>query len=325
MRIRWSNAVAFLLIVLSTTAVVVRCQTGARRNERRSYASEFNPARQKPVADRFQSREVHLETNTTCESCPGSARLTFSFRDVPTQPIRRFVLENETAQVDELYLLPSTKVAVVGRVLPNTSIVTVLDLRTGAIVDSFYCFDPSVSKDRKKMAYVKVYPAHFVEGVSAQYMVYDFMRSAAENRPKHALLNNKIDVGFPVYPPGSLNRSGDNMGLGESLQHGMASSGFFWLESGDHFSFADRSAKSVSVVLVDISGGLTSPRVTTVPLPVREIVSEDRCPDFKDRLEFAFHVTEIRYPSDKDSSMEVRFSSLALTCLQRDHLLIPFH
>jgi hypothetical protein len=119
-------------------------------------------------------------------------------------------------------------------------------------VDTFYCYWPILSPDRRWIVYEKRYPLHGVEG-SAEYLIYDLNKSAAQNRPEGDV-NNTTDVGAVIFPPGQKNVGGDNIRVPrEQLHSGL--SPLYWASDSRAVLFADaiagRPAKIILVTLDD--------------------------------------------------------------------------
>lgn len=291
---------------------------GEAKSIERTYDTEFNPANQRARSAETEDVRVTLKRREPCGRCPGSGRMIFEVMNKRTGTKTGFLLENETAQVDDIRIIGRSKTVVVGRVLPNTSIVNVVDQATGKLIDVFYGFSPTISKNNQIVVYVKVFPVHFVEGVSAEYLVYDFTRTPEENRGSKISLDNHTDVGLPIFPPGSTNRPGDNVAVEEPQRHTMASDGFFWSSDSKKIAFADRSNGKNSLVVVDISPGLKTPHAETTSISTPEVVDLDRCAEYKARPEYAFHVSNISYV--QANIVKVELSSPNPACLKRDSL-----
>src|SRR2546422_3435616 len=292
--------------------------TGHSKHVERSYEKPFDPSHQ-TLSTSTKEVRIALKRREPCTRCPGGSRFIFEVTNKRQGTKSEFVLENETSQVDEVHILSPSKTAVIGRVLSSTSIVNVVDNETGRLIDSFYCFSPTLSENKRFIAYVKVFPAHFVEGVSAEYLVYDFTRIPQENRYSEVSLDNRIDVGLPIFPPGSLNRPGDNVAVEETQRHMLASSGFFWSRDSKKIAFADRSNGKNSVAVVDIYAGVETARVQATNISPSEVVDIDRCAcaDYKAHPEHAFHVSHIAYVQVNPTRIKVEFSSLSPACLKQ--------
>ncbi len=291
----------------------------------RGAATPFDPSNQPSVQADSEEIRVAVLGNEPCAECPSGRRLYIEFVAKISKETKRFALRSEIAQIDEIHILDRDKSALIGRVLPNTSMVTMVNHRNGKILDSFYCFNPNVSPDKRLVAYVKVYPAHFVQGESAQYLVYDFSRSPQENRPSYpsVSLENKTDVGIPIFPPSSGNLPGDNIGLAEEARHTLASEGLFWSVDSTRIAFADRHDEEIAVVLVDLSLGLERPLVSKSTLRTEEIVDTRACTQYRDRLQYAYHVTEINLPTNGNPIFMIHLGTHEPACLRRRVIALP--
>lgn len=297
----------------------------AQRIER-TYDSLFNPKQQGPVSTETNDVRISLKKNEPCERRPIMGCFVFEVMNKRKGTRSEFVLENEIAQVDEIHAISTSKVAVIGRVMSDVSMVTLVDVRTGKVMDSFYCFFPAVSENKQLVAYVKIFPRHFTEGVSAQYLIYDFRRTPEENRPSRVPLDDRYDVGVPVFPPGSANRPGDNIGLPETETHMWGSRGFFWSKGSQKVAFADSAHGKITLVVADISSGVKAAKVWTKDLPINEIVDLACCQGTEEgcrRLENAFHVAHITF--EGEGNTRVKLQIVPWRCLKRHTLDVQMH
>lgn len=275
----------------------------------------FDPSKQQNLSVENADTLVRLTGRYQCDGCPSSSRFTFDVRDKAAAKSRTIALANQTAQIDQLHVFGSTKLIVVGRVLANTSIVTIIDLPKGTVSDLFYCFLPAISPDGHRIAFIKVYPAHFAPGVSAVYLLYDVRAAPEGNRKLGILLNNNIDVGQPIFPTGAENRPGDNLSVVAEHRHVMASDRFYWTKDSSSVMFVNRTAGKNSLVEVDVSRP-EKPEARVVPLPTTEIINSQKCEEFRGRLEESFHTVGITPEVDRQR-VTLRFQSLSPTCLER--------
>lgn len=279
----------------------------------------FNPAEQRKLSAEDLRHRVTLIGREPCAKCPSVSRFVFEIRDKKgVAPKKTFVLSNETAQVDEIRLTPFGRLVVIGRVLANTSMVTLVDVRSGEVLDSFFCFSPALSPDGRFVSYVKVYPAHFTEGVSAQYVLYDFASKPQENRNGRVSLNNRIDVGLALFPPGSKNEPGDNLTVPLDKRHTMASDAFYWRRDNKTLLFADRANGENWIIVADLSAWPQPPVVRAVPLNTLDIVDMKMCQEFRNRAAEAFHIVGVRWLGARETL--VGFRSLSPTCLRRQSI-----
>lgn len=280
----------------------------------------FDPSNQRSISASNDIVSVRLIRREPCRNCPSVSRFKLEIREKEGTKTHSFSLANETAQIDEIHLLGAEKLIVFGRVLANTSIVTIVDLSTRQITDSFFCFSPSISPNGRMVAFQKVYPAHFVSEVSAVYLLYNVRAGAEANRSHRIPLNNRIDVGKVIFPEGADNRPGENLNVPSEKRHTMVSQQFYWRSDSSAVLFADRHAGKNSIVWVDLS---EPPNMQTaiVSLPTDEIIDSAMCQDFKGRLEEAFHIINIQW-QEAENRARLHFRSLSPSCLKVPTLAI---
>ncbi len=210
------------------------------------------------------------------------------------------VLPSEVAQVDRIDLVAANKAAILGAVNGDVSAVVVLDLDKFRLVDKFYCYAPALSPDKRFLAFIKFFPAHFVDGVSDVYLYYDFQKSPADNRPTNISKDDVQNIGQPIYPAGSKNQRGDNTDQPESQIHTLESGRFFWAPKEDRLAFVDQFRGKVSLVtaLFPESGA---------PVKVKEL--EIRKSDVCSSIEIeqcTFGVTSIQFTDQEHLKLKLR-------------------
>jgi len=179
-------------------------------------------------------------------------------------PGGRVELPAEIVQVNEMRAAQGGKAVVVGMVNGSVYEIVILNTRAPGIADMFLAYSPALSPDARFIAFVKFYPAHFVEGTDDRYLLYDVSRSAVDNRPSNATLNDHTNVGIAVYPH-TANQGGDNTGVPPQQQHHMLAQRFFWQSDSSRYVFADDYAGEWDLVLVAIADGVPSATKITVP------------------------------------------------------------
>jgi hypothetical protein len=152
-------------------------------------------------------------------------------------------------RIDEVCPLPDGRLVVLDD--SGAAHVVIADLAKDA-VDSFLSYWPVLSPDQRWIVYQKMYPLHGVEG-SAEYLIYDLSKSAAQNRPDGDV-SNEADVGAVIFPPGQKNVGGDNIGVPHEQLH-LFHSQFSWAADSRAILFADaiwdEPAKIILVTLDD--------------------------------------------------------------------------
>ena len=165
------------------------------------------------------------------------------------------MLSNGTAQVRQVRV-SGERIVVVGWMNGSlASEVTVLDRASGRLVDTFWCYEPSLSPDGRHIAFVKFFPSHFIDQWESQYRLYDLSRDAESNRP--ALRDAEpsdsrgplVDVGIALYPlvPTELDRSEIPSG-----QEHERTSAFGWSADSRRLGFVDAQAGVARLVMVQL-------------------------------------------------------------------------
>ena len=163
--------------------------------------------------------------------------------------------------------------------------INIFDIKSGRVVDSFWCYRPTRSPDGGKIAFVKFFPAHFVEGWESQYFLYDLSKSREANHPTltaveltDAHIGNEI-VGMQLYP--RVVR--DNLFVPDNLAHHDFSR-LIWSPNGKELAFIDAVNGHTSLVVIDTSQPLDdAKRVSVKVAPVPELQELCHVTDNADR------------------------------------------
>lgn len=231
----------FLLMASSFTVAVPA--TAAIEKDEVSQVVGFNPEAQKPLTYIDPNLKLTLQKkNETLSVIVEQEKL----------PITVIDLSEEVGQVDSIIRVANNKAIVLG--MANSSIATVglIDLNTRKLTDHFRAYVPSLSPNKRYIAFVRFYPTHSGYPVEDQYRIYNIERGPSENRSALSDTTDLVnDAGFHVFD--QLNRS--NYVSSESDAHQMASAGFFWSADSSKVSFADyykRELRMVTVSLRDV-------------------------------------------------------------------------
>ncbi|HEX8814187.1 MAG TPA: hypothetical protein VF753_01690 [Terriglobales bacterium] len=165
-------------------------------------------------------------------------------------------------QVNQIVRGPSERLVVIGESGGSVYQVGVIDIAARRVLDRFMCYIPAVSEDGQYVAFTKFFAPHEVLSPEDHAMLYVVGRSASENRPPGAGLDDDINVGFALYPVGMGNRDGDNVNVQPGASHAVAGY-YFWRGIADYF-FAVRAAKEFQIIWVSIAGGKALVRGSTV-------------------------------------------------------------
>jgi hypothetical protein len=250
----------------------------------KTYDAPFNPTTQTAIA--ADKDDVHILV-ATCSNCGDSAR------EVILNGTKRVALTKEIKEVDEIHIIDAAKAFVVGRYAEDVSVITLLDLVNGAAIDSFRCHYPTVSPDGSRVAYVKHFTPHFVEGVTNEYLAYDSTLTPAQNRAISVVLNDLTNVGIPLYPVGSLNVSGDVEG--QPVQHRMTSDGFFWSPDSRSVAFTDATPGNGLNMAVIADFSTSPPRVSAALVPESTSIVQCDNKDWHGHEIDAYRVRQIEF------------------------------
>jgi hypothetical protein len=149
----------------------------------------------------------------------------------------------------------------------------VVDPSTGGEVDSFNFLQVAVSSDSRYIAFEKAVGNG--ADVDDVYLLYDVTQSAASNRTAAATIPG-VDVGIPIYP--SNTRLLGQYSNGDSAAH-HSQSGLVWL-APRLLAFVDRTGDAVSVVLADVTYGVSAATVRQTVLNVSSIVDAANLPSW---------------------------------------------
>jgi hypothetical protein len=250
----------------------------------------FHPDQQKAIIERSEDYTVRLRR--------GKSNL-FLAVNQRGQPGRELALPNEVTQVDKTEFVAINKVAVLGAVNGDVNALVLVDLHLKKVVDKFYCYAPALSPDKRFLAYIKFFPAHFVQGVSDVYLVYDFRKSPAENRAQGVSTGDIQNVGRPIFPTEAKNQTGDNTDRPESEIHMLESGALFWAPKEDRLVFVDRFQGRLSLItaLFSESG--------SAQVRSREIKKSDVCLS-NDAEECTFAVTSVQFSDEGRLKLKLR-------------------
>lgn len=294
----------------------------------------FRPDLQRRVTTRSDRWEVSLTDWGKCAKALSGWCYSFRVEDELDSKVSRFRLANQTAQVDALSIVGQTRLAILGEASPTQSIVTDVTLPSGAESDRIVCTEPSLSPNRRYLAYVKFVPSHpgYDWSPSAEYLVYDLAASPEYNRtpPSRARPREPYDVGWPLYPEGIKNVPGDDMLEGHDVPAHWMISHFSWIDESDTVAFVDRYKGGVSLILADLTRGIQQPKVVAYPVDIVTAVDLPGCKDKVAPSDFEgwsrdpavlINVKDIETLRDNKSILRLHLSPHP--CLRSDVLDVP--
>ena len=250
----------------------------------------FHPDQQKAIIERSEDYTARLQREKS------NLVLILNKRG---QAAVRLAVPSEVAQVDKVEFVAINKVALLGSVNGDVNAVVVVDLRSRKIIDKFYCYAPALSPDKRFLAYIKFFPAHFVQGASDVYLVYDFQKSPAENRTMGVSMNDIQNVGQPIYPRESKNQTGDNTDRPDSEIHMLESGALFWAPEQDRLVFADRFQGRLSLIMASFS------KSGSAEVKERELKKSDVCLS-TDTEQCSFAVTSVQFSNEGRLKLKLR-------------------
>ena len=178
---------------------------------------------------------------------------------------RTFRLPGVQSEIHEVCHIPGDRLIVFGAHAGYT--VSVVELGSGEVVDSFVSYSPTMSPDGRWLAMRAFYPPQTEVPVSEQYTVYDLSATAQANRHGSTPYTSEI-AGEPIYP---LTHGGEPMiamDVPDSARHEFRSASFYWSADSRYLTFADGVGKSLSILLVSVNAGKFSSFVHAVPAVV---------------------------------------------------------
>lgn len=164
----------------------------------------------------------------------------------------------EFYQVNAILQGVSGKLLVVGMQAGEIYQIGIVNIAESRLVDHFTCYGPAPSPDGRYIAYTKFFAPHGTPSPDDHAMLYDVGKSPSENRPEGIRLDDYIDVGFVLYPPGSSNREADNVDVPLSLVN-VIGGRYFWRDP-NLYLFGDWKAGEFRIIQVTIGSGVASVR-----------------------------------------------------------------
>ncbi len=240
----------------------------------------FRPDQQSKLSRTSESWDVTITSWKSCPEALSNECFFFRISNKAQHTESTFKLANQTTQIDALRIVSPSRLVILGKSLPNLSIVTIVDMSQDRELDGVVCEKPTISPDGRYLAYLKFVPVHPGYGwsSSAEYLIYDFSLSPQENRTRFnsSQQTNPYNVGWPLYPPGTRNMPGDNLLEGQDVPVHWSISPFFWVNSSE-VAFVDRWHGSAYLVLASLKSGIQHPIVQYRQLDMSELIDLSAC------------------------------------------------
>jgi WD40 repeat protein len=136
--------------------------------------------------------------------------------------------------------------------------IAIFDLPSGRLEDAFFAYRPVFSPDNRQIAFVRFYPAHFLQSYEDQEMIYDLAASPAQNRPAYGSEGPPTEkrgalhrAGWPVYPLAVKEIGRQNANLDDDNDYHHKMSDFAWSADSRRVAFIDASQAAAALVVVD--------------------------------------------------------------------------
>jgi hypothetical protein len=216
----------------------------------------------------------------------GRVKFTISVTDRVNNREYPVYLDNITAKVFNLSLIPGKLIVTGEEANLHSPVTTLIDLKSREEADSFIGFGNTLSLTGRFLIYRKFYPPQTAEPpvMSDLVLVYDLAGSADENRMRgeEAYRNDPIgrltEVGHPIYPESNAGKKHYRVWVpDENKRHAIIPNGFFWFDHDRKVAFGDRIGGEDYLVVVDLSNGLARPVIHRMEIDLRALLRpEDR-------------------------------------------------
>jgi hypothetical protein len=238
----------------------------------------FNPDRQAPLRAHSARWFLSLIANKACLQCLNGRLLSFRIVNRRAGTASRFDLKNMTAQAENLYIVGRDRAAILGLAGAGASIITIIALPSGRVIDTVEGVWASVSPNHRFAVFREWFPRMIPEGllVSDVYLAYDLARGPRYNRGQPGP-QNAYNAGWPLYPHGTGSHTVNIISARHAgSQHRISSDGFFWL-GGNTVAFTDSWHDATSLVVANLSQGIRKPRVAAETIDTRSLIDFAKC------------------------------------------------
>lgn len=251
------------MVLMALVGVAIPCACAGQDSER--------PKTEGPPK---LARELGALSVSLLDEAEDSKGVHFGFKVHDTRDGRqhRFTVDDRyIGRIDEIVNHANKRLVLLGSSTAGRGVI-IVDVAKGEVLDSFWCYSPSVSADGTFIAYrrfqQRTAPSH-----TDVYLVYDVSKSALENRPERDI-QDRQNVGWPVFPRANVTRraylAADSYSPIDGVHHGLGSE-LTWV-GRDLLAFVDLAEQQGRLVVVDLARGIASPWIAETILDPEELV-----------------------------------------------------
>lgn len=206
-----------------------------------------------PSSVNYQDSNLILEPIYTTDQISVLIKDRESTSQLKRLPDHQVTLPDEMAQLNEVRPIYGNKIVAIGLANSTVSVITIIDRKTGVIIDTFYGYRPTISPNGHWIAFQEFFPPHSDEDIKSCYRVYDVSRNASRNRHGQADVSDTQWVGTSVYPSRPRSQQVECGATSKDREFMMSSYTFLWGERSDQFIFAVSEGIALNLVLVKLT------------------------------------------------------------------------
>jgi hypothetical protein len=184
----------------------------------------------------------------------------FEVKTKSNNNVQQFVLPLRTSRIVQVSIY-NDSLQILGELYHGGDVCFVVNTSTMKVADSIWGYRMTFSQDRRFAVFNRHYPRSQKSGMFAQDVVciYDFQKSAEQNRLALDFVSDPTRAGIPVYPIFNLIHKDLNNILEDEQLVSRVTSPFLWIEKKLICIFLSWHDGYNYIVLVDLSKGIASP------------------------------------------------------------------
>ena len=205
-----------------------------------------------------------------------------------------------TEEVQQVCRISQDKWIVFGVATPALYNIEIVRPSDGALLDSFYGFNPVISQNQHWLVRREFYPAQAT--AAEEYLIYDLTQDWAHNRSPGVSRSDMDLVGKVIYP---VVRGGEpyySTNPPPQEAHIFRSASFFWAPDSQALIFADSVLDKLSLVLATIDQNETK-------ASVRPVSDAEACDAGPGGLPLTLSSAEISLPINEHREARLRFKT----------------